>query len=255
MMAFWLGASAGFGFSTRLWTASNRGSPSIGRTVQAAIRGNRIAFDDLRPEDGRPGLLIRLDHLPDARRLRIHDVIRQDHGERLVTDDFLRLQHRVPQPQRLGLTCVHHAGHAGDRPHRLQHARLAARAQQRLQLRRAVEVVFHRDLIAARDENDFCAAGSQRLFYAVLNQRFINQRQHLLRDRLGCGEKSRAHPGSGKNSLADLHGSHCLPATPVIFCLMLAGGRSLAYSTGESSCSIALRITFIGANPWRMKLS
>jgi hypothetical protein len=42
-----------------------------------------------------------------------------------------------------------------------------------------------------------------RLVHRILNQRPVDDRKHFLGDRLGSGEKTRAHPGYGEHRLAD----------------------------------------------------
>ena len=48
-----------------------------------------------------------------------------------------------------------------------------------------------------------CDAGGDRFFDAVLDDRLVDQRQHLLRLRLGGGKESGAETGGGKDGFAD----------------------------------------------------
>ena len=79
----------------------------VGLAVQASIQGDRIAFNNLRPQDRRVRLLEGLDHLLQTSDLCIDDVIRQNHRERLIADQFLGHQHSMAQAERLGLQRFH----------------------------------------------------------------------------------------------------------------------------------------------------
>ena len=80
---------------------------------------------------------------------------------------------------------------------------LAARLEERLELDRDVEMVLDRVLAAAGDQDDVVDAGGDGLFDAVLNDRLVDERQHLLGLRLGGREKPRAESGGGEDRLAN----------------------------------------------------
>ena len=80
---------------------------------------------------------------------------------------------------------------------------LAPRLEERLELDRHVEMVLDRVLAAARDQDDVVDAGGDGLFDAVLDDRLVDERQHLLGLRLGGWEKARAESGGGEDRLAD----------------------------------------------------
>jgi hypothetical protein len=82
--------------------------------------------------------------------------------------------------------------------------RLAAATHRILQLVGDVEMILDRTLVAAGDEDDLSNARLKRL----LDQRFVDDDQHLLGDRLGGREEARAQPGDWKDCLAyrpDIH--------------------------------------------------
>ena len=58
-------------------------------------------------------------------------------------------------------------------------------------------------LAAAGDQDDVWDAGLDRFFDAVLNGRFVDQRQHFLGLRLGGRQKPRAQAGGGEDDLTD----------------------------------------------------
>ena len=64
--------------------------------------------------------------------------------------------------------------------------------QDRIQLITDVEVVLHRALAAASNEDDVLDPRRDGLFNAVLDDGLIHQRQHLFWDRFGGRQESRA---------------------------------------------------------------
>ena len=64
-------------------------------------------------------------------------------------------------------------------------------------------------LAAAGHDDDVLDAGMQRLLHAVLDDRLVDDRQHLLRLRLGGGQEPGAEPGGGKDSFSNF-GGHLL---------------------------------------------
>ena len=80
---------------------------------------------------------------------------------------------------------------------------LAARLEEGLELDGDVEVILDRVLAAAGDEDDVVDAGRDRLLDAVLDDRLVDERQHLLRLRLGGGQEAGAEAGGGEHGFAD----------------------------------------------------
>ncbi len=50
-------------------------------------------------------------------------------------------------------------------------------------------MIFHRLLAAAGDKDEFLDPGSHGFFNGVLDQRLVNDGQHFLWHRFGCGQK------------------------------------------------------------------
>src|SRR6185369_3839964 len=69
-----------------------------------------------------------------------------------------------------------------------------------------IEVVFDGALAAPGDDNDVLDAGVLRFLDAVLDQGLIDERQHLLRHRLGCRKESCSEPGRGENRFTNFLG-------------------------------------------------
>ena len=97
------------------------------------------------------------------------------------------------------LVCPVRAG----RVERFELGRLAALGEHLLELELAVEMVLDDALVAAGDEDEMLDAGLARLVDHMLDQRPVDDRQHLLRHRLGGGQEAGAKPGHGKHGLAD----------------------------------------------------
>jgi hypothetical protein len=84
---------------------------------------------------------------------------------------------------------------------------LAAPLERRVELELLVEMVLDRAFVAPRHEDEVLDAGRARLVDHVLDDRPVDHRQHLLRDRLGGRQEPGAETGDGKHGFADrLHG-------------------------------------------------
>src|SRR6185437_14205566 len=108
----------------------------------------------------------------------------------------------MTQPECFFLADISQMDHVGDLPHNLQQVGLLFLFQNSFQLETGIEVVFNRGLAAASDHDDLVATRGQRLFYAVLDDGLIDQREHFLALRLGGGKKTRAQSRSWKYRFA-----------------------------------------------------
>ena len=131
-----------------------------------------------------------------------HQLVGQEDGERLLADDRPGAPDRMAQAQR------HLLAH-GDEVARLKPGRredfqrLVAVAHGRLELEGDVEMVDDGDLAAPGDEDHLLDPRLARFVDGVLDQRPVDDRQHLLGDRLGRGEEAGAEPGDGEHRFAD----------------------------------------------------
>ncbi len=80
---------------------------------------------------------------------------------------------------------------------------LAAFAHRRLELVGDVEMLDDRGLAAPGDEDHLLDPRLARLVHRILDQRPVDDRQHLLGDRLGRGKEARAEPGDRENGFLD----------------------------------------------------
>src|SRR4029078_3362564 len=79
---------------------------------------------------------------------------------------------------------------------------LAARLEKGFELHRDVEVILDRVLSASGAQDDVVDPGCDRLLDAVLNDRFVDQRQHFLGLRFGGGQETGSESSGGKGGLA-----------------------------------------------------
>ena len=85
---------------------------------------------------------------------------------------------------------------------------LAGRFQFCFQFVSCIEMVFDGALVTAGYEDHFRDACGYRLFDRILDQRFVNDRQHFFRLRLGGWQKTAAETSNGENCFSDFfHGS------------------------------------------------
>ena len=67
-----------------------------------------------------------------------------------------------------------------------------------------VEVVFNGTFAPARDDNDVLNAGMHGLFDAILDKRFVDDREHLFRLRLRGRQEAGSQTGGGKYGFTHL---------------------------------------------------
>ena len=79
-------------------------------------------------------------------------------------------------------------------------------AQHGLELADPVEVVLERRLVAAGDHEHVVQAGRDGLLDDVLDGRLVDDRQHLLRHRLGRGQEAGAETGDRDDRFRDREG-------------------------------------------------
>jgi hypothetical protein len=149
-------------------------------------------------------LIVRRDHVREARCIGMMQHVRQQHRERLVADDIARAPHRMPEPERCLLS--RKTGLPGLRQilhERFEFRALAPLGQGPFELELAVEVVLDDALVAPGDEDEMLDPGGARLVDHVLYDRAIDDGQHFLGDGLRRGEKAGPEAGDGKYGLAD----------------------------------------------------
>ena len=111
----------------------------------------------------------------------------------------------MAQSQGSGLSDVDAARVRGhDAAHGGEQIALSLRLELLLQVMIGVEVVLDRSLRVAGDEHQLLGAGGQRLFRRILDQRLVDDRQHLLRAGLGRRKETCAAAGDREHGRSDL---------------------------------------------------
>ena len=145
------------------------------------------------------------------------EVVGKQDRERLVADCGPRAQHRVTEPEGRRLANVH-ARHMTRQysAHPRQKLGLALRFERRLQLRRTVEVVLDSLLRVTGDEHEMVDSGRHRLLHRVLDERLVDDREHLLGERLGRRQEPGAQPRHGEDGLSDSIRHRLTPSLDVL---------------------------------------
>ena len=111
----------------------------------------------------------------------------------------------MTKAERLFLTHIGDMDQVRNLTHDLEQIRLPPLLQHFLELIADIEMVLDRLFTAPSHDDDLIAASRDSLLDSVLDNRFVDQRQHFFRLRLGGWEKSGAQASGGKNSLANSH--------------------------------------------------
>ena len=146
-----------------------------------------------------------MDQLADARPVGHDHVVGQDDRERLVADEVLGHQDGVAEPELLLLPHVRHLGEVADRPDLPEHLDVALLLEQVLELVGEVEVILDRPLLAGGDDDDLLDPGRHGLLDRVLDDRLVDEGQHLLGLGLGGREETGPPACGGEDSLANAH--------------------------------------------------
>ena len=135
---------------------------------------------------------------------RLHQHVGEEEGEGLVADELAGAPDRVPESERLLLAREARASRlrqiGGDG---LKLGGLAARGKHLLELELPVEMVLDGALVAARHEDEMLDAGFPRLVDHMLDERPVDDGQHLLGNRLGRGQKAGAEPCHREHGLTN----------------------------------------------------
>ena len=173
--------------------------------VDHAVAAGLLVGDLHDRDHRRVGLVVGVDQLADARPVADHDVVGQDHRERLVADELLGHQDGVAQAELLLLAHVGDLGQVADVLDPPEHLDVAALLEQVLELVADIEVVLDRPLLAGGDDDDLLDAGRHRLFDGVLDDRLVDERQHFLRLGLRRRQEPRSPTGGRQDRLSDSH--------------------------------------------------
>src|SRR5919106_846688 len=98
-----------------------------------------------------------------------------------------------------------------DAADRTQELDVAALLQPALQRRVRVEVVLDRAAASGNDDDDLLDPRGEGLFHGVLDDRPVDERHDLLRDRLGGGQETGSEAGRRQDGLSDARGDAVSP--------------------------------------------
>ena len=87
-------------------------------------------------------------------------------------------------------------------PYLTQELRLAAALEIFFQLDGSVEMVLDRAFAPPGDDDNVFDSGSDRFFYRILNQGFVNERQHFFGRRFRRGEEASTKACGGNHGFA-----------------------------------------------------
>src|SRR5277367_3188607 len=176
----------------------------VGDDIEYAIAARLLARDFDDRGEVAAGLAIGVDHLRQAWRLTDHQIVGEQYGKRFVADQPARAPHGVAEAERHLLPGIGDlAGFWQPRLQLFEQIRLAPLAQGRFELEGAVEMILDRTFRPARDKKELLDTRCLRLLDRVMDQRFVDDRQHFLGHRLGCREKPGPEPGDREDSFAD----------------------------------------------------
>ena len=83
---------------------------------------------------------------------------------------------------------------------------LAARGERGVEFEHPVEMILDHALVASGDEDEMLDAGFLGFVDHILDQRLVDDGQHLLRHRLGGGQDAGAETGDREDGFTDFHG-------------------------------------------------
>ena len=166
----------------------------------------RLAVRDLAHGHHRAvGLAVGVDELADGRPVRDDDVVGQEDREGLVADEVLGHQDRVAQAELLLLAHVGDLGQVADVADLAELLDLALLLEKAFQLVGEVEVVLDGPLLARGDDDHLLDAGRDGLLDGVLDDRLVDERQHLLGLSLGGRQEASAPAGCREDGFSDAH--------------------------------------------------
>ena len=173
---------------------TRRAQAGLGLRVYNTILLSVFRRDLLDCDDGSRLTFVLGDHLGQNRPGRVHQIIGQDHGKGLVSDQVPSTQHRVPEAERFGLPNGTVARSRAISSNRAQQSAVALRLQACLELSDVIEVVLDGSLRAVGHEDNVLDACRHGLLHRVFDDRLVHYRQHFLRQHLRR-RKEAANPG------------------------------------------------------------
>ena len=146
--------------------------------------------------------LIDMNELCEARNRGVDDFVAENDGKGFVADQSLGAEDRMAESECHRLTDVAEICERGDVPHLAQELRLTVVLEIFFQFDGSVEVVLDRAFAPPGDDDNVFDSGGDRFFYRILNQRFIDERQHFFGRGFRRGEEASTEACSGNYGFA-----------------------------------------------------
>src|SRR3972149_10644005 len=130
-------------------------------------------------------------HLLNARDLAVDEIVSQQYREGLFSNQVFGDSYRMSQSLGLLLPHIANVNEIGDGSDPRQLLLLAAVFEKAFELEGNIEMILDGRLTAAGHDDDVLAPGGHRLLHHVLDERLVNQGEHILRLRFGWGGEAR----------------------------------------------------------------
>src|SRR5207253_5755483 len=172
------------------------------------VTGYLLGFDLVHAQDRSAQSVMPFDQLPDGRDRRIEHLITEDHREGFIPDEVLGAEDRVPQSPGVPLADITKICQLRDPADFVEQLLFSAFFEILLQLEGQVEVVFDGPFPSARDDDDVFNAGTDRFLDSILDQWFVDQRQHLFGRGFRGGQEPGSEASGGNDGLRDFPRRH-----------------------------------------------
>ena len=171
--------------------------------LEGGVALNSFFADLFHADDTLASLVISADKLTTGGIFAENDVIAVENGERLIADKRFGTGDGVAETSRLFLADVGDVCKVRKVHDFIVHFFFAACEQTLLELRGAVEMIFHNRLTAVRDDENIGDAGADRFLHNELNGGLIHNGQHFLGHRFRCREHACAETRCGNDGFSD----------------------------------------------------
>jgi hypothetical protein len=158
----------------------------------------------LHTKDGTMPFLVGMNELGEAGYRGVNDFVAENYRKWFVTDQPLSAEDRMAKSEGFRLTDVAEVCECRNVPHLAQELRLAVALEVFFQFDGPVEVVLDRTFPPPGDNDNVFDSGGDRFFHGILNEWFVDERQHFFGRRFRRGKEARAEASGGNHSFTDI---------------------------------------------------